>query len=159
MKYPRLFLASWILVAVLSLHEAHAMELLSIQGFQLGPEGYISGFEIHTWRVRIRAVCQFPAGWMITAGRNLDQTGQIAGTASGFMTNLDVKQVGQLRNLVLIDDPPPAADKSPTEPPTFQGSATVGTYPTSKSGDRAVALTTANIILRPALACPAPIEN
>jgi hypothetical protein len=74
------------------------------------------------------------------------------------MTNLDLKEVGELRNLVLIDDPPPAADKSSTEPPTFQGSVTLGTYATSKFSDHTVPLATMNIILRRAFKCPAPIH-
>lgn len=159
MRVSKPFLVALLAFTAPSNHEARAMDLLSIQGFNLGPEGYVSGFQIQTWRIRVRAVCQFPLGWMITAGRNLDQTGQIAGTASGFMTNLDVKELGELQNLVLIDDPPPDAEKSPSEPPTFQGSATVGTYKMSKTGDETVALTAANIVLRPASACPPPSQN
>jgi len=149
---------SFMLLAV-SAHAVPAMELLSLQVPRLGPSFYISGFNIQTWRIHVTQVCQIPIGWMITAGRNLDQSGQISGEASGFMTNLNDRQLGELRNLVLIDAPPPEAGKSVTQPPAFQGSISVGTYAAPQAGERTLPLTAANLVLRPAQACPAPAEE
>jgi len=136
---------------------ATSMDLVSIKVPDLGPKGYVSGFLIETWEIRIRAVCQIPAGWMITAGRNLDPSGQISGTASGFMTNLDDQQFRELQNIVLIDAPPTTAEKPAMEPPTFQGTITVGTYAAPQAAERMLPLTAANLVLRPAQACPAPV--
>jgi len=145
---------SFMLLAV-SARAAPTMELLSLQMPNLGRNFYVSSFHIQTWRIRVREVCQIPIGWMITAGRNLDQSGQISGVASGFMTNLNDKQFGELRNLVLIDAPPPEAGKSATEPPSFQASITVGSYASPQTGDRSLPVSAANLMLRPARACPA----
>jgi len=154
-----LCLSIFLLLTAVSADAAPSMVLVSIQLPDLGPKGYVSGFLIETWRIRIRAVCQIPVGWMITAGRNLDQSGQISGAASGFMTNLDDQQFPELQNLVLIDAPPTTAEKATMEPPTLQGTITVGTYAAPQAAERMLPLSAMNLVLRPAQACPAPVAE
>jgi hypothetical protein len=139
---------------------AEAMKLVSIQGLNIGKNEYVAAFEIDTWAIQIRAVCHLPVGWMITAGRELNPGGHISGKASGFMTNLNYKQVGELKDLILIDDPMPDRYPSPSEPPMFVGSITVGSYDTTASaGDRVIPLKVGSIVLRDARQCAAPISN
>jgi hypothetical protein len=138
---------------------ASADELLSIEGIKLDGDGYVSGFSIDTWDIRILAVCHLPLGWTITAGRNLSFDGHLVGQASGFMLNLNSSQLGELKDLFLIETPDFARAKSPTEPPMFQGSITIGNY--KKPGDpevedRTVRLDQSNIVLKSASECPKP---
>jgi hypothetical protein len=136
-----------------------AMQLLSIKVQDLNADSYISGFQIKTWDIRLRAICKIPVGWMMTAGKELNPGGVISGFASGFMANIDMKQLEKLNDFILIDDAEarsPPAPGSPSEPPTFQASLLVGEYSKSPTQrDRRIRLKDLEIVLKPATQCPA----
>jgi len=138
---------------------AFAMQLLSVKAPDLNADSYISGFQIKTWGIRVRAICKIPAGWMMTAGKELNPGGVISGFASGFMANIDMKQIEKLNDFILIDDAEarsPPASRSPSEPPTFRASLLVGEYSKSATQrDRRIPLNDAEIVLKPATQCPA----
>ena len=137
-----------------------AMKLVSIQGLNIGKTEYVAAFEIETWAIQIRAVCRLPIGWMVTAGRELNPGGRISGKASGFMTNLNYKQAEELKDLFLIDDPDFDHHPSPSEPPIFRGSITIGSYDSSsRAKERVIPLKVGSIVLRDAAQCAAPISN
>jgi hypothetical protein len=139
--------------------KASADALVSLEGIELERDGYVSAFSIDTWDVRILAVCHLPLGWSITAGRNVGFDGHVAGEASGFALNLNAAQLGELRDLFLIETPDFAREKSPTEPPMFSGAITLGSYRNSgnpEANDQTVSLAESNIVLRPATECPKP---
>lgn len=140
---------------------APATQLLSIKMPERNPDSYVSGFQIRTWGINILAICKLPVGWMVTAGRELNPGGQIVGSASGFMTNLDAKQFGKLRDFVLIDDMEPPHERSPTEPAAFSGVfIRVGEYSKSATHrDRRIRLKRSDIVLKPATQCPAPTSD
>jgi hypothetical protein len=146
-------------VALVSIHAPHgyAMQLISIH-VQMSTDSYVAGFDIDTWDIRVRAVCNIPIGWVIKAGKDISPLGILSGSASGFMTNLNFPQVMKdhdLDDLFLIDDLDHHR-RSPTEPPTFVGKITVGEYHRGRAAqDRTVPLTGNEIVLNPAKQCPA----
>jgi hypothetical protein len=132
------------------------MQLLSIKLPDLSSDSYISAFRIKTWGINIHAMCKFPVGWMITAGRELNMGGQIVSSASGFMTNLNVKQLEKLTDFVLIDDLGTPHDRSATEPPAFSDVfIQVGEYHSAQR-DRRIRLKGSDIVLTDATRCPSP---
>jgi hypothetical protein len=136
---------------------AQAMKLVSLEGLNIGKTQYIAAFKIETWAIQIRAVCNIPASWMITVGKELNAGGRISGKVSGFMANLSFKQMDELKDLFLIDDPDFDHRPSPSEPPMFRGSITIGSYdPSSWAKERVVPLKVGSIVLRDATLCPAP---
>jgi len=130
---------------------AQGMQLVSIQGIEMDPDSYVAGISINTWGVRIRGVCHIPNGWILEAGNSIDPGGIVRGGASGFVANLSRKDVGQLGNLFLIDDPRPGEQSSI---PMFAGVATVGLYHAPTHDERDIRLGPANFALRGAPGCP-----
>src|SRR5437763_2798371 len=148
-----------LLAVVFGWKTASGMQLVSISAPKLGPNAYISAFKINTWGIQIRAICKFPVGWIIKAGKELNPGGLVAGSASGFMTNLNMRQLDMLQDLFLIEDPL-EHQRSPTEPPTFSGWLSIGEYgKPAPPRDRRIGLGGANIILKQATQCRAPTED
>jgi hypothetical protein len=152
-----------VLIAIMSALSmsttARALKLVSIEGLNIGKTEYVAAFKIETWAIHIRALCKIPGSWMITAGTELNPGGHISAEASGFMANLGYKQVGELKDLFLIDDPDFDHHPSPSEPPMFKGSITIGSYdPSSWAKERIVPLKVGNIVLRDATQCAAPLN-
>src|SRR5262249_49605429 len=58
---------------------ADAGELLSVHGIALPENGFLFAFHIDTWGVRVLAVCHFPPGWTLSAGKSLDPSGILSG--------------------------------------------------------------------------------
>jgi len=141
---------------------AYSTQLLSISELEMHPNTYISGFEIETWNIRVRAVCKIPLGWIITAGRDISPLGKLIGSASGFMANLDIKQISEdhdLDDLFLIDDLS-RAPRSPTEPPTFVGKIIAGEFFKGRPArDRIIKLKESNVVLTSATECPRPASD
>jgi len=141
-------------------NQATANELLSIRGIGLAENGYISGFHVDTWGVRVLAVCHLPPGWTITAGNSADPSGVLEGTASLGVTFLNRHDVSQLDNLFLIDvvNYRPQEARLPNQPglihpASFRGKASIGVYgPDDTIHD--VQLTPANLVREPASQCP-----
>jgi hypothetical protein len=154
----RLLVAAISIAALLWAAPAPAMQLVSIKTPGLKSDSFISGFKIETWDIYIRAICKIPVGWIITAGKDISLLGKIDGSASGFMTNLNFRQVvesHELDDLFLIDDPEPHA-RPRTEPPPFVGSITLGDYSKLPRRELKVRLSDSDIVLRPAAECPVP---
>jgi len=133
---------------------SHAEQLVSIRGLRLAESEYISGIEIKTWAVFIRAVCTIPPGWEITAGKGIDPGGEVSGGAGGFVANLNSKQLPELDNLFLIDDPDPEYRPTPTTPPMFEGTVSIGTYGKPEAGEHDITLGAVNFVMTPANGCP-----
>jgi hypothetical protein len=144
-----------IVFGLLASATAQAMKLVSLEGLNIEKAEYMAAFKVETWAIQIRVVCNIPASWMITAGKELNAGGRIK--ASGFMANLAFKQMDELKDLFLIDDPDFDHRPSPSEPPMFRGSITIGSYdPSLWAKERVVPLKVGSIILRDATQCPAP---
>jgi len=59
---------------------SNATQLLSIEGFDLAPNEYVSSFQIETFGFDFYAVCHIPPGWIITAGTDGTPDGTLSGT-------------------------------------------------------------------------------
>lgn len=156
----------WIVAALCPAAPAYAGQgrtyLASITGIALGPNQYVDRFTLDTWGVAFVAVCHFPFGWEIRAGRMASLDGVLAGQASHGVTFLNRARLGELHRLALIRIDGPVQRHeirrgSVTMPATFAGRAEIGTYGTDEGRPRRqVRLTAANIRLVPAASCPPP---
>lgn len=135
---------------------AHAAQLISISGLNLAEDEYIAAIDIRTWGVFVRAVCSIPPGWKITAGKEIDPGGEVSGSASGFVANLNRKQLAELENMFLIADPDPAYRPPSTAIPMFNGAISIGSYKKPEAGEHDKKLEVGNFILTPAKGCPSP---
>lgn len=133
-------------------------ELLSIRGVVLPQNGYVVGFTIKTWGVDVLAVCHFPPGWTITAGKSADPEGILAGGGSHGVTWLNAARIGELGQLFLIKVSDYRAHEahSPNvdDPATFSGKLLVGDYGNPEADWREVSLLPANFVREPASRCP-----
>jgi hypothetical protein len=126
--------------------------LASVKGITLRSDESISSFTVKTWGVEIKAICHIPADWEITAGR-FGPLGRIAGQAGHGATSLRRSDLGQLRGLALIElSGPIYRHNHGSQPVTFQGDAGIDIGRTNRT--RTVRLTTDNIQLVRAVACP-----
>ena len=133
---------------------ADAMQLLSIQGVDLSPSGYVSGFNVRTWGVRVRAVCHIPGGWSISVDSDATPSGRLSGRAGQGVTYLDATHLSHLRQLFLIEDLAYVLDgRRGAEPPTFDGRVRVGVYG-SDGANTWQRLKSSNYALAPASRCP-----
>jgi hypothetical protein len=131
--------------------------LLSIAGIALGPHEYVDGFSVDTWGVDFLAVCHFPPGWTIRAGRQASPDGVLAGEASHGATFLDRAWLRELRGLALVrifGRVQPI--RTGSIPATFAGRATIGSYGVNGEPSRRAMLGARNIRLVPAARCPDP---
>ena len=128
--------------------------LVSIDRLQLGSQERLTEFELDTWGVRFRAVCHIPPGWRVEAGGNATQEGRFIGRGTHGVTWLGQDQPGELRDFILVEISGPVRfTDTPVEngvvPATFAGRASI-----SGPQARSVALSQANLRLRPASGCP-----
>jgi hypothetical protein len=144
---------------LLAWHTAKAgqIELLSITGIELPEGSYVAGFNVDTWGVEVLAVCRFPFGWTLTAGKSADPSGTLKGEASLGVTLLNRRSISELRNLFLVDIDGYQAEtrfEGNTEyPATFIGTITVGKYG-DDSDPRAFPLSSTNFVRTAATRCP-----
>lgn len=84
-------------------------ELVGLQNLPLQSDDLLWGFNIHLTEGRIIAVCNIPEGWKITAENygeaalNKDGGGEVQGGADFGHDALSVRNVSQLKALLLID--------------------------------------------------------
>ena len=138
---------------------ANANELLSLRGIELTNGGFISGFHIETFGVRVIAVCRFPPGWTIAAGNSIDLSGTLDGNSGGGVANLDGPNAYRLDDLFLVEvigyQPQERRKQGEINPALFSGKVSVGTYGDDvKSRD--VELRPDNFVRHPASQCPSP---
>jgi hypothetical protein len=135
-------------------------ELLSIHNISLPNNGYIAGFQIDTWGVRVLAVCHLPSGWTITAGKSADPTGILSGEASLGVTDIADGNSAQLSELFLVEVEDDREREEPipngVRPARFSGRLTVGTYGQHDPDWHDVPLTSANLTRDTATKCPDP---
>jgi hypothetical protein len=117
----------------------------------------LSGFRIDTWGVEFLALCRFPSGWIMRAGRSATPDGVFEGNGTLGATFLDSDS--ELRNLALIRLSGPVQLEAIVErngqiPATFAGNALLDTP--DEDEPRRAKLTYANLLLRPADRCPSP---
>lgn len=129
--------------------------LLSIVDLPLAVDESLSSFSIDTWGVSFEAVCKIPAGWAISAGGSLTPEGMLRGRGSLGVSWFRETSPPELAEVVLVTLHGPVEEASPDGnrggvPATFAGSAMIAT----RDGQRQAPLTTANIHLAPADACP-----
>jgi hypothetical protein len=135
--------------------------LASIEGVLLKSGESIDKFQLDTWGVDYKAVCQIPADWEITAG-SFGPGGRLAGEAGHGASQLRAGEMKSLREIVLISLAPPVQKRDRREgtgvvPATFDGFAHVQSGWTESS--RKVRLTFSNVKLTPARACPSPNQR
>jgi hypothetical protein len=153
-------LLAWLVVVLCGIApSAHAKSyLVSLSGLKLGDNEYVDTFDISTWGVGFEAVCHFPPGWTLTVGRTAALDGTLSGQASHGVAFLDREHLKELRGLVLVtfDGPIRRGPGRPGvgPPPTFAGSAHVGSY--GDKGARTVAIEYMNVALKPSARCPGP---
>jgi hypothetical protein len=151
-----LVLLSLVAAAPVGAEEPHLF-LVSVEGITLGRDEQITGFAFETWGVTPKAVCHIPDSWTIQAGRRTNPGGVLAGHGSNGISWFSEGSPSELRDLVLIEfygpmqvDDIRTADGSGVHPATFKGHADIST----DGDDRQEPLTTRNIRLTPAEACP-----
>ena len=130
--------------------------LVSLTGIRLGANEFVERFAITTWGVRFKAVCHFPPGWTVTAGRTAAMDGTLSGEASHGVAFIDGPRLRELRGLALVTFDGPirrSAGRPGHGPPaTFAGTAYVGVYGGGRM--RTTAIGYANMTLTPMDHCP-----
>ena len=122
---------------------------------------YISSFEIKTWDVQVLAVCHIPLGWTISAGKNANPEGILAGSAGEGVAFIDAGRSAELNKLFLvrITDYHVADEGDCTKkctPATFAGNFFIGTYGAPEDPETKLGLKPEDIRLMPAVKCPDP---
>lgn len=126
--------------------------LVSIVDLPIGTGEGLMRFSFETWGVQFDRVCHLPPGWRITAGMDATPDGELSGSGSHGATWFNDRNPAPLRNLVLVTlHGPMQREKRDGSPATFEGEALISTA----DGERKERLTTTNIRLTPAKACPA----
>jgi hypothetical protein len=130
--------------------------IVSLTGIQLGANEYVASFAITTWNVRFKAICKFPPGWILTAGRSASMNGTLSGTASHGVAFLDAKRLRALHGLALVTFDGPirrSVGRPDRDPPaTFAGTVNVGTYGSGRT--RTATIGFGNVTLVPMIHCP-----
>ena len=116
----------------------------------------MSAFHMDTWGVEFRAVCRFPNGWRVTAGKAATSDGVLEGQGSHGVTWLYPRDK-QLRSLVLLTLEEPLRREGVSRagvglPATFAGSLTAESP--DADGGRERPLTWRNLRLTRAHRCP-----
>jgi hypothetical protein len=125
--------------------------LASIASLRLRDDEAVERFAVRTWGVQFKALCRIPADWEITAG-SFGPGGRIEGEAGHGATMLR-EPLAELRDLVLIELSGHVQGESRGDvPPTFSGEISV--FAGQEGRTRIVPVTSANIHLVQASACP-----
>jgi len=131
--------------------------LLSVVGIPMPRDEMIESFAFSTWGVTFKAVCHFPAGWTLKAGRSLTAEGTFEGYGSLGVSMPRTASPKEFRSLVLIELYAPVQRReilfpknSGEIPATFKGSATLS----DGDSERKVPLDYRNVKLVPARSCP-----
>ena len=130
----------------------------SITGLQLKRDERIDSFAISTWGVTFNAICHIPDGWTLMAGRRANPEGVLEGEGSNGVTWLGQTGLRELEGLALVTLYGPVQQREIVTdggagviPASFKGTASV----VGDNAGRTISLTSANIRLAPAKACPA----
>ncbi|MDB5429183.1 MAG: hypothetical protein JWP35_299 [Caulobacter sp.] len=146
--------SAWPVVASPARQHSHTYLLSVVIPLKTGQ--YVSDFKFETWGVDVIAVCHFPPGWRIRAGRAATSDGVLEGEASQGITFLSGKRMRELRGLFLVRPYGGIQRKDiGSVPATFAGTATIGGYG-PHDDDRKINLDYRNLHLTPANHCPAP---
>ena len=130
-------------------------ELLSIQGVSLPANWVVSNFRVKTWGVLPLATCHIPPAWRITAGKDSDPEGVLAGEGDTFGSLLNGPELGKVTFLVIVEEYQPLPRGNPKgeyHPATFSGTITIETFGDTKP--RTIRLTPANFVRVSAAGCP-----
>lgn len=131
------------------------MYLLSIVHLPLKRDESVKQFSFATWGIGVNAVCHIPEGWRITAGRDADPEGEIAGRGSNGVSWFKESNPKELGDLVLVTLYMPVQKTDVKQhdgivPATFNGEALVS----GLDADRKIPLSYKNIHLVSAAHCP-----